>query len=106
MNIINAIRSRERIKRRGWKKWFDASNRQFLAGLHSEDILATDWVTESMIKPPADRLSIVKDGDTFICYDTVKFVNLQESDCYAFGETREKALKNYLDKLNFNIKED
>jgi len=37
-----------------------------------------------------------KDGDAWCCVGE-DFTNLQESECYAFGDTREDAIKNYGD---------
>lgn len=34
------------------------------------------------------------DGDSY-CVVGSKFVSVEESDCYAFGETREQAIANY-----------
>ena len=111
MNIIDAIKSGEKIKRKGWDSWiFIADNiivkyeneEQLYKPLFINDILANDWVTESMVKPPAYSITITKYGDKFICYETDNV----KSKHNAFGKTREEALKNYLDKLNFNIKED
>ena len=44
-----------------------------------------------------EHLVIKRDGNAYICYDGDKFVDLQESNgYYAFGDTPEDALKNYL----------
>lgn len=37
---------------------------------------------------------IFLDGNAY-CVVGPEFVNLQESDCYAFGDTREEAIANY-----------
>ena len=41
------------------------------------------------------KIIIEKDGNEWICYDE-NFVNLQESDNYAFGENPIEALKKYM----------
>jgi len=35
------------------------------------------------------------DGDSFCCI-APEFINLQESDCYAFGDTRQQAIDKFL----------
>jgi hypothetical protein len=42
---------------------------------------------------PAGTL-IFRDGDSY-CVVGSDFVSIEESDCYAFGETRSQALANY-----------
>jgi hypothetical protein len=46
-------------------------------------------------KMEAKTYTIVKDGSAWCCY-TNGFVNLQESDNYAFGESPEEALTKML----------
>lgn len=41
---------------------------------------------------------IFRDGDQF-CVVGPDFVSMEESDCYAFGTTKEEALANYAHKL-------
>ncbi len=40
-------------------------------------------------------ITIRMDGDSWLCYDE-RFVNLHESDHYAFGNSPEEALAAYL----------
>jgi len=40
------------------------------------------------------KIKVEKDGNEFCCYG-IGFINLQESDNYAFGETFDIAIKNY-----------
>ncbi len=40
------------------------------------------------------NIKVFKDGNAWCCIGT-GFENLQESDNYAFGDTREEAIKNY-----------
>ncbi len=40
---------------------------------------------------------ICPDGDSY-CVIGPEFVSIEESDCYAFGETREQAISNYAAK--------
>ena len=47
---------------------------------------------------PAGTL-IFLDGGSY-CVVGPEFVSVEESDCYAFGETREQAIANYAIKMN------
>jgi hypothetical protein len=40
------------------------------------------------------KIKVFKDGDEWCCIGA-DFENLQESDCYAFGKTREESINNY-----------
>ena len=42
---------------------------------------------------------IVLDGDQY-CVVGPEFVSIEESDCYAFGGTREQAIANYAMKMS------
>ncbi len=44
-----------------------------------------------------NKFQVEKDFNRFICFGT-KFVNLQEPDCYAYGNTKKEAIKNFLEK--------
>ncbi|PCI54177.1 MAG: hypothetical protein COB36_10835 [Alphaproteobacteria bacterium] len=39
-------------------------------------------------------IKVMKDGDAWCCVGE-EFINLQESDCYAFGDTKKEAIENY-----------
>ena len=41
---------------------------------------------------------VFRDGDQF-CVVGPDFVSMEDSDCYAFGSTREEAIANYARKL-------
>jgi len=41
---------------------------------------------------------IFLDGDSY-CVVGPKFVSVEESDCYAFGKTREQAIANYAARM-------
>ena len=45
-------------------------------------------------EPGPSGTLIFLDGDSY-CVVGPDFVHLQESDCYAFGDTREQAIANY-----------
>lgn len=62
---------------------------------------AEKWIKEGFIFFKRDGLAIkvMKDGDFFCCIGE-GFVNLQESDNYAFGDTFEDAISNYKRKFN------
>lgn len=47
------------------------------------------------------KIKVEKDGDMYCCHG-LDFINLQESDNYAFGETFESAIKEY-SKVILNI---
>jgi len=40
-------------------------------------------------------IKVVPEGDKFMAYDSDKFINIQESDCYVFGDTQEEAIQNF-----------
>lgn len=40
------------------------------------------------------KIKVLKDGNAWCCIG-LEFENLQESDCYAFGDTRDEAIANY-----------
>ena len=42
---------------------------------------------------------IFQDGDAY-CVVGPEFVDLEESDCYAFGDTREQAIANYAARVS------
>jgi hypothetical protein len=42
---------------------------------------------------------IFQDGDAY-CVIGPEFVSVEESNCYAFGETREQAIANYAMRMN------
>lgn len=44
---------------------------------------------------------IFLDGDQY-CVIGPEFVSMEESDCYAFGETKEQAIANYAAKSGIN----
>jgi hypothetical protein len=52
------------------------------------------FLTDSIIEP---------DGNAFICHSANDFINLQESDNYAYGDTELEAVINYL-KLMLDCK--
>jgi hypothetical protein len=56
------------------------------------------WVCNSCGNKNVDsewwKIKVEKDGNEFCCHG-LDFVNLQESDNYAFGKTFEEAIKNY-----------
>jgi len=49
-------------------------------------------------EPGPQGTLIFLDGDSY-CVIGREFVSIEESDCYAFGETREQAIANYAAKL-------
>ena len=56
------------------------------------------WVCNSCGQPNVQRewwkIKVQKDGNAWCCVGT-GFENLQESDNYAFGDTRDEAIENY-----------
>lgn len=58
------------------------------------------WVCNDCGGDKLDRpwwiIKVMKDGNAWCCIGE-DFINLQESECYAFGDTREEAIKNYGD---------
>lgn len=52
----------------------------------------------SRLDRPWWRVKVKQDGAAWICYG-VGFEDLQASDNYAFGDTREEAIENYGDKM-------
>ncbi len=58
---------------------------QFEQLLHDPDLAAE--------RGPGGTL-IFEDGDGY-CMVGPEFVSVEESDCYAYGETREQAIANY-----------
>lgn len=56
--------------------------------MHDPDLQAT--------RGPGGTL-IFEDGEGF-CVVGPEFVSVEESECYAYGETREKAIANYAAK--------
>lgn len=59
---------------------------------HEFEMLKNDPDVESMIGPGGTLIFI--DGDQY-CVIGPDFVSMEESDCYAFGLTREQAIANY-----------
>lgn len=59
---------------------------------HEFEMLMNDPDLESS-RGPRDTL-IFLDGDQY-CVVGPEFVSIEESDCYAFGATREEAIANY-----------
>ena len=59
------------------------------------------WVCTSCGKKSIDKpwwiIKVERDGDSWCCKGE-NFINLQESDNYAFGTTREEAIRNYGNK--------
>lgn len=75
-------RSTSRI---GWFRYYvDRFNRH----MHADSLHMALWYWALM----------VQDGEAWICYG-VGFEDLQASDNYAFGDTREEAIANYGDKM-------
>jgi hypothetical protein len=58
---------------------------EFEALMHDPDVQAE--------RGPSGTL-IFQDGDAY-CVVGPEFVSVEESDCYAFGDTREQAIANY-----------
>ena len=60
------------------------------------------WVCNSCGRQGVDeewwKIKVMPDGDACLCVG-IDFENLQESDCYAFGKTRDEAIKNYGDLM-------
>jgi len=56
------------------------------------------WVCNSCgnsnLNKPWWDIKVMADGNAFCCIGE-DFVNLQESDCYAFGDTKKEAIENY-----------
>lgn len=50
--------------------------------------------TDLQSEPGPGGTLIFMDGDSY-CVVGPEFVDTEESDCYAFGQTREQALANY-----------
>lgn len=62
---------------------------QFEMMMHDPDLEAT--------RGPGGMLIFI-DGDQY-CVVGPDFVSMEESDCYAFGESKEEALRNYAGKM-------
>lgn len=60
------------------------------------------WVCNTCNSERLDKdwwiIKVEKDGNAWCCVGE-DFVNLQESDCYAFGDTKDEAIKNYGDVM-------
>lgn len=63
-----------------------------MAMTHEYEMLANDPDVESTIGPGGTLIFL--DGDQY-CLIGPDFVSMEESDCYAFGATREQAIANY-----------
>ena len=63
-------------------------------------IQAEDWIREGKLYFIKDglKIKVLKDGNSFCCIGE-HFKNLQESDNYAFGETFEDAIENYINQI-------
>ena len=61
------------------------------------ELLMNDPDLES--KPGPGGTLIFMDGDGY-CVVGPEFVSIDESDCYAYGETREQAIANYAARLS------
>ncbi|WP_042372679.1 hypothetical protein [Bacteroides neonati] len=61
---------------------------------------AEQWVSEGKLyfKRDGHILKVIPDGNTYCCVGE-GFVNLQESDNYAFGDTFEEAIENFKKKI-------
>ena len=60
------------------------------------------WVCNTCGRKSVDQewwtIKIYQDGNAWCCVG-LDFKDLQESDCYAFGDTREESIKNYGDLM-------
>ena len=60
------------------------------------------WVcngcNHSHLDKPWWTIKVYKDGNAWCCVG-LEFEDLQESDCYSFGDTREESIKNYGDLM-------
>ena len=60
------------------------------------------WVCNTCDNAHLDKpwwiIKVMKDGNAYCCVGEA-FVNLQESECYAFGDTKEEAIKIYGDLM-------
>lgn len=61
------------------------------------EILKSDPDLQS--KPGPGGTLIFLDGDQY-CVVGPEFINVEESDCYAFGSTRQQAMANYAARLH------
>ena len=61
---------------------------------------AEQWVSEGKLYFKRDGyiLKVIPDGNAYCCVGE-GFVNLQESDNYAFGDTFEEAIENFKKKI-------
>lgn len=50
---------------------------------------------EKLNNMPEKSYTVVQDGNTWVCYDTNGFVDMQESNCEV-GDTPQEALNNYI----------
>jgi hypothetical protein len=55
-----------------------------------------EWMIDAMARQIGCQIE--EDGDEYICKHK-DFVNLQESDCYAFGRTKAESFRKYLNKI-------
>lgn len=62
---------------------------EFEQMMHDPDLQST--------RGPGGTL-VFQDGEGY-CVVGPEFVSVEESDCYAYGETREKAIANYAAKV-------
>jgi len=64
------------------------------------------WVCNTCNRSHLDRpwwvIKVLKDGNAWCCIGE-GFENLQESENYAFGDTREEAIKNYGDLMGATV---
>ena len=51
-------------------------------------------------EPGPEGTLIFLDGESY-CVVGPEFVSVEESDCYAFGDTREQAIANYGARMKF-----
>lgn len=47
-----------------------------------------------------DDIKTMRDGNMYMAYDSKKFIDLMQSNCYAFGKTEESAIKKLKKKMN------
>ena len=61
---------------------------------------AEQWISEGKLyfKRDGHILKVIPDGNAYCCVGE-GFVNLQESDNYAFGDTFEEAIENFKKKI-------
>ena len=56
-------------------------------------------------EPGPSGTLIFLDGDQYCCVGP-EFVSMEESNCYAFGSTREEAVVNYALEVRFKVEGD